>query len=134
MCGLSVSLGVAAIDKDIVHVDCHLVARDEVCEDRVHQGLENSWRVGEPKVHNTWFEEPSICDEGSLPLVFLLDSNVVIASSYIELREDTGSFQLIDDVSCKWKGVAILDCDLVKLSVVLYKMKVSVLLLHKEHW
>ena len=134
MCGLSVSLGIAAIDKDIVHVDCYLVARDEVCEDRVHQGLESSWRVGEPKVHNMWFEESSVCDEGSLPLVFLLDSDVVIAPSYIKLCEDTSSFQLVDDVSCKWKGVAILDRDLVKLSVVLYEMKASILFLHKEHW
>ena len=81
-------IGIAAIDKDIVHVNCHLVARDEVCEDRVHQGLESGWRVGEPEVHNTWLEESSVCNEGSLPLVFLLDPDVIVAPSKVNLSED----------------------------------------------
>ena len=92
------------MDKDIIYVDCYLVARDEVYEDHVHQGLESSWRVGELKVHNTWFEESSICDEGSLPLVFLFDSDVVIASQYVKLCEDASFFQLVDNVGCKEEG------------------------------
>ena len=78
--------------------------------------------------------ESSICDEGNLPLIFLLDSNIVIALSYVEFSKDTSSFQLVDNVSCEWKGVVIFDRDLVELSVILYEMKMFILFLHKEYW
>ena len=50
------------------------------------------WRVGEPKVHNLWFEEFSVYDEGSLLLIFLFDLDVVIASLYVKFSKDMSFF------------------------------------------
>jgi hypothetical protein len=54
-------------------------------EDRVHHRLEGSWGVSKAKEHDSWFEEAFVGDEGCLPLVLFLDTNIVVSPSYVEL-------------------------------------------------
>ena len=56
-----------------------------------------AWKVGRElvaltKEHNQWFIEAIRSDERSLPLIFFLDADIVIPTSYVHLGEVFGSF------------------------------------------
>ena len=46
--------------------------------------------VGETKEHDCRFEENFVGDEGSFPLVSILDMNIVVSPLYIEFGKDFG--------------------------------------------
>jgi hypothetical protein len=53
----------------------------------VDKALEDGWQVAKSKKHNVQLKEPSACLEGSLPLVFFSDMNVVVAPSDVEFAK-----------------------------------------------
>ena len=85
----------------------------------VHEGLEWRWCITEPKEHHCWFKKPQGYDEGSFPLVFFTNADVVIAPSDVELCEEGGALHVIDEFRDKWQRVHILDGVGIKISVVL---------------
>ena len=119
-------------DKNVVQVNCDFSCGNEVGEDGVHQGLEGGGRVGETKEHDLRFEEALVGRKGGFPLISLLDADIVVSPTYVELGEVLGSFKTVNDVGDEGKWVAILDRELVEAPVVLYEAEFAILLLHKE--
>ena len=58
-------------------------------------------------------------DEGHLPLVSILNADVVVSPSDIKFGEDLGIFHLVDEVLDQREGVGIFDSVGVDISVVL---------------
>ena len=54
--------------------------------------------VGHAKEHDSGFIESMVGNEGSLPLVTILDTDIVVSPSHIKLSEDFGIFQFVDEV------------------------------------
>ena len=71
-------------------------------------------------------------DEGSFPLITIIDSNVVIAPSHIKFGEDISVFYLTDEVRDKRERVGIFDCVFINISVVLTRSEAIVTFSHKE--
>jgi hypothetical protein len=71
----------------IIHVDFQPSLCDLFLEDVIHHCLEGCWGVCEAKEHDSWLKESLACFKGGFPLVSLFDVDIVIAPSYIELRE-----------------------------------------------
>ena len=76
-----------SIYENIDHVDCHIALINEVLENVIHHHLEGGQAVGEAEEHDKGLEEAPIHSEGSLPLVSLLDSYIVVSPVYIQLCE-----------------------------------------------
>ena len=110
------------VDINVVHVNFQPLFSYHVSEDVVHEGLECRRRVAEPKEHHCWFEKPQGCDEGSFPLVFFTNVDVVIAPSDVKLCEEGGILHVIDEFRDKRQRVCILDGVGIKILVVLARM------------
>ena len=78
--------------KDVVHVDNEPSFCDHVSKGQVYEGLEGWWQVALDKRHDQGFIETIGCDECGLPLISLLDVDVVIPPSNIHLGEIFRSF------------------------------------------
>ena len=83
--------GGASGDSDVVHVDTDCCPKGFVFEDDVpvyivHHGLECRWRIGEPEVHDSGFEEPVSGFKCGFLLVSFMNLYVVIPPSDIELH------------------------------------------------
>jgi hypothetical protein len=52
--------------------------------------------VGETKIHDKRLEETSISLESCLPLVTLLDTDIVVSPAYIEFGEVTCTLESMD--------------------------------------
>ena len=74
-------------DKEVVHIDDEPSFCDHVLEGVVHELLECRWGIGESEEHHSWFKEAFMCDEGSFPLVAVLDANVVVPPEDVKLGE-----------------------------------------------
>ena len=83
------------MDDDVVDVDGELPGVDEVSEDVVHYQLERRGRICQSKKHDCWFEQSSVRLECRFPFVSLFDSDVIVSPSYVKLREDFRSFEVI---------------------------------------
>jgi len=90
--------GVGGEDKEVVHVDDEPSFRDHISEGVVHESLEGGGGVGETKEHDSGFEEAFMGDEGGFPLVSIFDADIVVAPSNIELGEDFGISEFINEV------------------------------------
>lgn len=55
---------------------------------------------------------------GRLWDVTLLNSKLMVTRSKVNLREITGTLELIEQVINPWDGIFTLDCDLVQLSMI----------------
>ena len=119
---------------DVVQVDCDLALDDEISKDGVHEGLECSRGVRQAKEHDQWFEKTLVGGKGSLPLISFFDSDIVVAPTNVEFGEVLGPFETVDNVRDEGEWVAVLDCALVQLPVVLHESKLPILLLDKEDW
>jgi len=127
-----VGSSVGGEDKEVVHVDDKPSFRDHISEGVVHESLEGGRGVGETKEHDSGFEEAFMGDEGGLPLVSVFDADVVVAPSNIELGEDFGVSEFIDEVGDWGKWVGISNGMFVEVSIVLAWSESSVLFLDKE--
>jgi hypothetical protein len=119
-------------DQNVVQIYSNLSYGDEISEDGVHEGLERSGGIGEPKEHNVGCKEASVGGDSSLLLVLISNPYVVVTPSNVELREILGTFESTNDVCNEGEGVSILDGNLVESSVVLDEAEFSILLLDKE--
>ena len=71
-------------------------------------------------------------DEGGLPLVAFLYSDIVISPSYVKHGGDLGIFKFVDEVGNQGEGVCISDSMAVEVSVILARSEASILFLDKE--
>ena len=71
-----------------------------------------AWKVGkgiaEPKEHDSGFKKSHGGDESSLPLIFLLDVNVVIFPTNVKFGEQGGFLHIVDEFwdEGEWIGVS----------------------------
>ena len=80
----------------VIHVDLEPLFGNHVGEDVVHERLKGRRGIAEAKEHHGGFIESERGDECCFPLVFLPDTNVVIAPSDIKLGEQCRVFHIID--------------------------------------
>ena len=82
-----------------------------------------AWKVGggiaESKEHDSGFKESNGGDESGLPLIFLLDVNVVISPTNVEFGEQGGFFHVIDEFGDQRERIGISDSVEVQVAVVL---------------
>src|ERR1700761_5807761 len=84
---LAMFLKVFVIDEDIIHIDRYLSFSYEVCEYRIHEGLEGGGTVGHAEIHDLGFVQSAIGYYHTLPFISFAYANVVIPPSDIELSE-----------------------------------------------
>ena len=85
----------------VVHVNDKPSCSDVVSEVEVHKCLECRWGAAKPKKHHRRFEQSKRRDEGSLPLITLFDSNVIISPLYVKLGEERELVEIVDKVGNK---------------------------------
>ena len=68
----------------------------------LHCLTEGGRGVGESEIHDSWFVEAEWCFEHHLPPVLLLDADVVIPPSYVELGEVSLPLEMIQYVANEW--------------------------------
>ena len=73
-------------DRDI-EVDAYQAFHDEVSENVIHHGLEGCRAIGETEEHHQGLEQSSVGSEGSLPLITLLDPDIIVPPPNIQLGE-----------------------------------------------
>ena len=129
---LCMGLRVRGGNEEVVHVDDESSLSDHVSEGVVHESLEHGRRVAETKEHDGWFKESFVSDESCLPLVTILDLDVVIPSSNIELGEVVGVFQLVHKIGDERNGVGVIGGVFVEVVIILAGAKFSILLFDKE--
>ena len=124
--------GVGGIDKEIIHVDNEPSFGNHVPEGVIHKTLECGRGVGESKEHHCGFEEPSVGDEGGLPLVSVLDPYVIVPPSDVELGKDLSISQFVYEVGDKRKGIGVANGVFVDVAVVLARAESSIFLFDEE--
>ena len=65
-------------------------------EDVIHHHLEGCWAVHKAKEHDLWLKEPSVGMECGLPLISLLDLDIVETPLDIQLGKVLGTSELCD--------------------------------------
>lgn len=88
-----VAIGVNA---EVIHIDFEPTFGDYVSKDMIHKCLKGRWGVTKTKEHDSWFKKTKQGDKGSLPLVGLFDTYVVIPPVDVELGEPGKVFHFID--------------------------------------
>ena len=78
-------------EKYIVKVDDQVVLINEVGEYVIHKWLESGWSIAKSKGHYEGFKKAKGAFEGGFPFMAFFDAYVVVAPSYVEFREITGS-------------------------------------------
>ena len=71
-------------------------------------------------------------DKSCLPLIAILDANVIVSPPNIELGEDGGILDFIDKVGDERQRVGVFDGMLVQVSVILARTESCVFLSYKE--
>ena len=85
----------------VVHVNDKPSFLDVVSEVKVHKCLKCQWGATKSEKHHRWFEQSKRRNEGSLPLITLLDSNVIIPPSYVKLGKERELAKIVDEVGDK---------------------------------
>ena len=119
-------------DEKVIHVDDKPSFSDHVSEGVIHESLEHCGGVTKTKEHDCWFEESFVGNEGCLPLVTILDTDVVISPTNIKLGEVTSIFQLVYEVGDEGEGVGVTGGMFVEVLVVLAGTKFAIFLLDIE--
>jgi len=120
------------VHHEVVHVDNKPSFSKVVGEDMVHKRLKRRRRVALAKEHYGRFVEPVRSSESSLPLVGLLDSNIIVSPSNIKFREIMAVFESIDEIGDTRKGVSVLNHVRVDILIVLAGTEHSIFLRDKE--
>ena len=124
--------GVGGVDEEVIHIDDKPSFGNHVAEGVVHEPLESGGGVGKSEEHDGGFEEPSVGDEGRLPLVTVLDPYVVVSPADIKLGEHFSVSQLVYKVGDERKGVSITNRVFVDVSVVLAGAESTILLFDEK--
>ena len=85
-------LVVVGVDKEVVHVYDEPSFCNHIPKGIRHESLKGGGGIGHAEEHDSGFIKSSVGDEGSFPLIALLDSDVVVSPSYVKLSEDLGVF------------------------------------------
>lgn len=134
ICRLSMCCLIGTVDQNIVHIDSHLSSRYQVSKDCIYQCLEGCKQVGETEVYDAWLERFAVSDERRLPLVCFFDPDIVVPSLDVELGEDLSLCQAVDNIGGEREWVTVLDCDYIKLSVVLHEAELPIFLFDEKDW
>ena len=102
-------------DRDVVHVDPDrgppgFVLSDNVTIQCIHHCLERGRGVSEAKEHHGGFIESPLRLERCLVFVSCLNVNVVIPSSYVQLRVDHGPSQFSNQRGDEGERVLVAHC------------------------
>ena len=100
---------ILGVDSHIVHVDLKPLLWKHICENVVHEGLKGGGGITESKEHDRWFKESHGSDESSLPLIFLLDANIVIFPTNVKFGEQGGFFHVVDELGDQGERIGVLD-------------------------
>jgi hypothetical protein len=104
-------------DKNVINEHNHKVVKVGV-KNVVHCLHETGRRSHWTKIHDLELIMPIPSGEGSLLVIFLSNSNLVIPRLQVNLRENLGSLQLIEQVLDTRKWVLVLDSHMVETPVI----------------
>ena len=93
-----VVLVVVGVNAEVIHINDEPPFSNHISEGVRHESLEHGGRVCHAEEYDYGFIESSMGDKGGLPLVAVLDSDIVIPSSDIKLGKDLGIFEFVDEV------------------------------------
>ena len=110
---------ILGVDTHVVHVDLKPLFWKHIREDMVHEGLEGGGSIAESKEHDSGFKESHGGNEGSFPLIFLLNVNVVISPTNVEFGEQSGLLHVINEFGNQGERVGISDGVGVQVLVIL---------------
>ena len=108
-----------SVDTDVIHVNFQPFFCYHVGEDVVHKGLECRQCIAKSKEHHCWLKKSQGGNEGSFPLVFFMNADVVIAPSDVKLHEEGGIFHVVNEFRDKRQRVCISNGVGIKILVVL---------------
>jgi hypothetical protein len=124
-CDLMMLLNVLSEDENVVEVYTNHTFHHEILENVVHH-LEGRGRVSESEKHHQQFEKAVIHTKHCFPLIACLHLHILIPPPHIELSEELHALKLIHQFRNEGEQVAILDCNGVQHTIVLYKTKGSI--------
>ena len=110
---------ILGVDSHVIHVDLKPLLWKHIREDMVHESLEGGGSVAESKEHDGGFKESHGGDESGLPLIFLLDANVVISPMNVKFGEQGGFFHVVNEFRDQGERIGISDSVGVQVAVVL---------------
>ena len=116
----------------VIHIDDKPSFSSHVTEEVVHESLEHDRGITKAKEHDCGFKESFVGNEGSFPLVSILDSDIVVSSVNIKLGEDMGVLKFIDEVGDERKRVGIIGGMFIEVMVFLAEVHFAILLLMKK--
>ena len=73
-----------------------------------------------------------MCDEGSFPLIAILDVNIVVSPLNVKLGKMMSVFQLVYKIGDEGKGVCVISSMFAEVSIVLTRVEFAILLFDKE--
>lgn len=111
---------VSGVDKNIIDVNCD-------------KTLEHIHTPSQPMLHNPVFILARWCDEDGFTLVTLPNSDQIVCAAQVQLEEDAGASQLIQDCWNQGKRIIMmLDRLVIQRSVVDTRPQAYVLFCHEE--
>ena len=116
---LSVGLEVGRDNEEVVHVDDEPSFSDHVSEGVIHELLEHGRGVAKTKEHDGGFKKSFVDDEGHLPLVTILDADVVVSPMDVKFGEVVSIFQLVHKVRDEREGISVTGGMFIEVPVVL---------------
>jgi len=127
-----VFLQVDQVHHEVVHIDDEPSFREVICKDMVHEHLKGRWRIALAKEHHRRFIKPIKSSESDLPLVSLLDLNIVVPPLDIRFGEILEMLESVNKVGDTREGINVLDGVGIDVVVVLTGTEYSILLQDKE--
>ena len=118
--------------KEVIHVDDEPSFNNHVSEEVIHEVLECGRGVIETEEHNGGFKQSFVGNEGCLPLVSILDVDIVVSLLNIKLGEVFHVFKFVNKVKDEGERIGISDGVLVQVAIVLAGAEFPVLLFDKE--
>jgi hypothetical protein len=124
---------VSTVDQDVVDVHNDTDVQ-EGFQDILNQGLESGWGIGESKGHDLELVMAIVGMECSLLDVILVDSNLVVSPSKVNLGEDGCSLKSVNQIINEGDGESVLLGDFVECMIIDAHLEFSILLLDKNDW
>lgn len=103
-------------------------------EDLVHDVHEIGRGIGKSEGHHIVAEQTIAGCEVCLEDVRLADLQLVVSGPQIDLGEDSGSIQLVEQILALRERLLVLDGDLIQLTVAHTHLYGVVSLVHEENW
>jgi hypothetical protein len=76
-------LPIITSDKDIVDINKYTSAHQNLLETHIHHSLKHRKGIAHAEIHHEWLEQPSICEEGGLPLIPFPNSHIVKPPAHV---------------------------------------------------